>query len=240
MTEDEFSDSLVGQALISYREYMDDLTGFVDQFRTSTNIVVGGVRTLVTIVNRVTNNKDGELPDGPDHPPIFHALAIIGAWSALEAYIADFCRAVMLEDRTLIEDSEDIKALKFTAQDLLFLSEAEKVDSIYRKMQQTVRKGSGVDYFESMLAALDLAGKVPADMQRKILSAQQIRNVWAHHAGKADAHFVKYASVLNFKIGDKVVISDEDTNDYIGTLLYYGLLVTSRWKVKNGLQSLVG
>lgn len=237
MTEDEFNQSLVGQALDSFREYMDDLTGFVSQFRTSTGIVLGGLKAVARIANHLTSNENGELPDGQVNPPIFHALAIIGAWSALEAYVADFCRAVMREDRTLVESSEEIKKLKFSAKDLLFLSEEQKADTIYRKMQLAIRKGSGVEVFESLLGSLQLSGPVPGEIERTILSAQQIRNVWAHHAGKADAHFVQYASVLPFKRGEKVVISDDDTNKYIWTLLVYGLLITNRWRVKNGLPS---
>ncbi|WP_131813143.1 hypothetical protein [Mycolicibacter heraklionensis] len=240
MTEDEFSNSLVGQALNSYRGYMEDLTGFVDQFRTSTNIVVGGARTFVKIINRVTNNEDGDLPEYIEFPPIFHALAIIGAWSALEAFMADFCRAVMLEDRTLIENSKEICALKFLAKEILFHSEEQKVDTIYRRMQQTLRKGTGVEIFESVLTPLKLGGSVPDDIEKRIQSAQQIRNVWAHRAGIADSHFIRSAPLLNFNIGDKVVVSDDDTNEYINTLLIYGLIVTSRWRVQNGLPSIVG
>jgi hypothetical protein len=88
-----------------------------------------------------------------------------------------------------------------------------------------------------MLHYFDLSDSAPKAIKDAVFQAQQIRNVWAHHAGRVDAHFVKYASHLAFRLGDKVTVNVEDTNKYITGVLMYGAIIANRWRERNGSSS---
>ena len=230
MNDDEFEQTPVAQAMRAYTGYMGELMQFTQHHRASSGVVF-------TLVNSIAKAANVNQVDSEQHKPIFHALIIIGAWSALEAYVTDFCKCVIRGQSDVLEESREVRALKVPLTDLL-AGDADKTDRVYEALEKNFGHGQGVGQFESLLKHLKLDGFVPEDIRRAILLAQKVRNVWAHNAGRADAKFIPNSSPLEFKLGDKVAISVEDTYYYISTLFMYGSIITSRWRLQNGLNYL--
>ncbi|MGO8941000.1 MAG: hypothetical protein ACLQLO_29165 [Mycobacterium sp.] len=229
LSEEDFSQSRVGQAVRSFMEYMNGLVGFTNQVRISSSLLYGGIHLLQRLVKQ-------EPVDSARHDPLFHALIIIGAWGALEAYVADVCKAVMQDDPTVLEN-DDIQKLKVSVAEIL-ADHADRPDRVYREMEARFANAQGVDHFENMLKYFDLDASVPKDIKDAVFLAQQIRHVWAHHAGRSDTKFLKYASHLGFQLNEKVAINVEDTTKYLVGIFMYGVILANRWREKNGFDPL--
>ena len=68
------------------------------------------------------------------------------------------------------------------------LIEAVYSDAVRRNNASTdVGKGK----FEKNLEVVGLDGPLPDELSSTIFQAQQIRNIWAHNAGKADRSFLR-------------------------------------------------
>lgn len=226
MDEQGFERTPVGQAFRAYNEYMAELHDFMRSHRVSYAVLFVGAQ----LAPQFTKN----LEDARRHEPLFHALIVIGAWSALEAYVADFCIAVMREQPVLL-DSDEIQSIKVPIAELL-VNDDDKTERVYYALAQNFGRGAGVRRYESILKLLGLSERVPEDIRRAILKAQKIRNVWAHNAGRADSQFLKNSIVPSFELGDKVEIDGHDVNYYVDALRMYGNIITSRWRVGNGLE----
>jgi hypothetical protein len=207
---------------------MTELTLFMRHHIASSGVVIG-------VMNIIAKAAKVDQVDAEQHKPLFHALMIIGAWSALEAYVGDFCKAVMREQPELL-DSDEIQSIKVPLAELLADND-DKVEQVYLALDKNFGRGTGVYRFESVLKHLGLSEPVPGDIRKALLQAQKIRNVWAHNAGRADSQFLKNATVPGFELGDKVAISGDDVKLYAAVLLMYGHIITSRWRVKNGLDA---
>jgi hypothetical protein len=208
---------------------MFELMQFMQHHQASSGIVFG----VATLVAKLAKNED--TIDPSQHQPLFHALGIIGAWSALEAYVADFCKAVMREQPDLI-DSEDIQSIKIPIAEAL-TDDYDKFERVYVALEQNFGQGGGVNRFESVLQRIGLSEQVPKDIKKAVFEAQKIRNVWAHNAGRADTKFLKNGTLPRFEMGDKVAIDRNDTALYVSGLLVYGHIIMSRWRTRNGLDA---
>lgn len=227
VTEDEFSQSLVGQAFTTYLAYLADLTNFLVHVRTTSGIVIGALNIIPMI------KRDLTPIDGKQHDPVLHGLIIIGAWSALEAYVGDFCKAAMQEQPQIL-DTDAIKGIKVPISDLL-ANDSDKPARVLRAIESRFARGRGVGRFEDVLNHLGLGESVPEEIKRQVLVAQKIRNVWSHSAGKADDSFLEGGLFPQFQLGDKVAIDSDNANLNIAALMMYGIIVTNRWRLKLGL-----
>jgi hypothetical protein len=146
------------------------------------------------------------------------------------------CKAVMQDDPTVLEN-EDIQRLKLSVAEIL-ADHADRSDRIYREMAARLARDQGIDRFEGMLRYFDLNASVPKDIKDAVFLAQQIRHVWAHHAGRADTDLLKRASHLGFQLDETVAISVEDTGKYLVGIFMYGVIIANRWREKNGFDLL--
>jgi len=230
VTEDDFNQSLVGRAFFTYVEYLGELTNFLLHFRATSGLVIG-------VLNVIPKLKPELEPiDNKQHHPVLHGLIIIGAWSALEAYVGDFCKAAMQEQPQIL-DTDAIRAIKVPISDLL-ATDSDKPAKILRAIESRFARSRGVGRFEDVLNHLGLSESVPDEIKRQVLMAQKIRNVWSHSAGKADDAFLEGGMFPQFQLGDKVAIGSDDANLNISTLMMYGNIITNRWRIKIGLDPL--
>lgn len=168
-----------------------------------------------------------------------HALILMAAWGALEAFIEDVCIAVLTMKPDLLA-GDSFKNVKMSP-DILLISDASKrmkvvFDEASAK-RQTNLKG-GVGKFESQLGLVGLEGNgdFTPELRKTIACAGQVRNVWAHRAGRADARFIEgWGEDFDLREGDTVQISTPNNNDFIGAIATYGWLVIHRFRFRNGL-----
>jgi hypothetical protein len=225
--EEEFKQSLVGQAFYTYIEYLGELTSLSQYVRGTWGVILKGLNFIGQLGNA------GPPPLDPNqNQRVLHGLITIGAWSALEAYVGDFCKAAMQEQPQIL-DADAIKNIKVPISELL-ATDADKPDRILKAVEEKFARARGVGRFEDVLNVFGLGGTVPLGVKRHILLAQKIRNVWAHNAGKADAQFLEGGFFANHGIGDKVFIDAADTDNHVAAILMYGNVVTNRWRARFG------
>jgi hypothetical protein len=223
VNEQELQQSSAGQAAQSYIDFLKELA--------AVNKQVEIAAPLSGIVNAIERRLTGKPPVGIlRNEPLFRALIIIGAWSALEAYIADFCKAAIKENPPLADDAPTKKLRNR-------LAEAEGDENeIYRVIESYCMNQSApvIERIQLLLEYVGYGGNVADETAEAINGAKHIRNVWAHNAGIADNKFLEYGSKLGFQLGEKVVLNRSDTDYYTTALLKYGTTIMNRWIVAKG------
>ncbi|WP_445278017.1 hypothetical protein, partial [Streptomyces sp. DSM 41033] len=85
-----------------------------------------------------------------------------------------------------------------------------------------------MNQFEDVLAYVSLSGVVPENVKDSVFVAQQVRHVWAHRGGSADAQFVERCPG-RAKIGEKLMMDIAEFSRYMHGLHMYGWIIMSRY-----------
>lgn len=179
-------------------------------------------------------HPDAALIDPSYHRSMMRALPIIAAFSLFESYVEDFVKGVMKMDRHILDDNRILK-MRVRVEDLL-APEEEKLDKVFRAMNEATGRGPGVARYEELLKFVGLSGNAPPDViQDHFHKAQSVRHVWAHNAGIADADFIRRAAHLGFNKGDVVALTSEQTLEYVMSTSTYGMLIANRHRQQCGL-----
>ncbi|MFI6363170.1 hypothetical protein ACIBG0_10520 [Nocardia sp. NPDC050630] len=163
-----------------------------------------------------------ELPS--DGLPLLHATQLIGVWGALESFVGDVFKASIKYRRDLLEG----KAFEKISLPVGLI--AKRADDLYSTIYQRVLPpGSGqIGKLEDVLNMVGLGGPIDPDLRRNLLSAHQIRNVWAHNVGLVDAHFVEQCPYLGYEIGDVVELSADRFGELNQAILDYVTVILGR------------
>ncbi|WP_412030616.1 hypothetical protein [Deinococcus yunweiensis] len=112
------------------------------------------------------------------------------------------------------------------------MSDKEKriyiIEEIYQKNNESRKQGLGK--FEDMLALFELSGPVPRELSDKIFELQNIRNVIAHNSSIADKKFCERCPGLNYKAGQRLVLTHEDFNRHYSAVISYISVITFRFR----------
>lgn len=169
-----------------------------------------------------------------------HAVALMAAWGALEAFIEDVCLGALLDEPALFS-SEPLGKTKIQVASLAG-SQTELMqdilDAAYTAQRSALKSGKGE--FESRLKLVGLDGPVPRELSDELFVVQKLRNLWAHRAGVADRKFVdETPDYFPYRVGDTVDISSSAMNVYLMAILVYGTVVLNRYCAKKGLSEQV-
>ena len=145
----------------------------------------------------------------------------------------DYCVAILRGEPDLL-DAERLEGIKVPITDLLS-SDHEKPVRVYLALKQKLERSSGVTKYEEILKCVGLSAQVPDDISNAVHESQQIRHIWAHRAGRADARFVRAVPHLGFSTGDVVAISNQQARDYVQAVYVYGAVVLNRYRMRQGL-----
>ena len=77
------------------------------------------------------------------------------------------------------------------------------------------------DKFECYLDAVGLTGGFNAEYKKTILALHHLRNCIVHNDSTVDAIFCKQCSWMNYHIGDKIVVKENDYRTYETAVLAY-------------------
>lgn len=154
--------------------------------------------------------------------PLLHAHALVGVWGALEAWIDDACVRWIICAPDLCDWGD--RRLRVAPSELLEADEDHKAQVILAavKSERISAQKLGVEQFESTLKVLGLGGHVPHRISEAIFQMQQIRHIYAHRAGIADATFVeRCGNRLNCVAGERVAVSQSQMSEYAGAAVEY-------------------
>lgn len=122
--------------------------------------------------------------------PTLHAHSLLGIWGAFECLVEDVFKATIKADPSLLS-GEAFAKIKLPL-DILFASDDDRAEAVLSELTRATssEKSVGITQFERILKPINLGGPVPARVKDAVFLAQQIRHVWAHRGGIADATFV--------------------------------------------------
>jgi hypothetical protein len=230
MTDDEWNATAAGRAMYSFEAFVFSI-GLV--------MLVGGtiggrVMSLIGQAMKagLSPRRAGQLDPARD-AAVPAALTVIATWSAFEGWVQDFAKGVMASDPSIME-SQLIQERKYTMSDLLAPAE-EKLDVVYRSIQASLGRKSGVDRYEDLFKILGLSASVPPIIKEKFYAAQMVRHVWVHNAGVADAQFSRKAPHLGYQEGQLVVVTLQQVSEYMSAIITYAMIVANRHRAIHGL-----
>lgn len=161
--------------------------------------------------------------------PILHAHSLLGLWGALECMIEDLFIA-SLETRPKLLANEAFAKVKMPVAMLTVADPHERLRAILAEAARSTNSdlGQGASKFERLLKMVSLDGPVPRVIADAVFSAQQIRNIWAHRGGIADAKFIERCPSMGAAAGSRVDMGQEDFGRYMHGLHMYGVVVLNR------------
>lgn len=154
--------------------------------------------------------------------PIVHSQMVVALWSSMEALIHVFV------GRWLINRPESIlqepwRNLKVKIGDWEGLDQEQKsqylVDALEQNLSSHLKQG--INRFETVFAALGLAGSVEDHVKDAIFEMQQVRNVIVHKRGTADHRFCSACPWLNQQPGQRLLVSHEMAYKYFEAVHKY-------------------
>lgn len=167
---------------------------------------------------------------------IRNGMALVILWSAFESCFKDFCRGVIVQDPSVLQDMTGKKPnIPITE---LFADDSDKATIALRAIENAVGKKAGVDGLEDVLGYLDLSDSTSKVFKDPIYEAQIIRHIWAHRFGIADAKFVADAKHLGYSPGELVTVTTNKVGVYLNALVIYMTIVANRHRAKFGLPPL--
>ncbi|MCT7656830.1 hypothetical protein [Mycobacterium deserti] len=175
------------------------------------------------------------------HYETLYVLTLLASWGAFEAYVEDAAKAGLRARPELLSNTAFDRA-KRKAEELTDADEAQRFEYIIDRVIGSIRDrldADGNGKYEQQLQLAGLGGTVPSDIALALMEGQQVRNVWAHNGGRADAKLLEQAPAIGYAIGDKVTITKVMLGKYLLALNTYATIVVNRYRVQNGYAPLV-
>ncbi|MDX1875544.1 hypothetical protein SBI67_25775 [Mycolicibacterium sp. 120266] len=168
-------------------------------------------------------------------------LTLLASWGAFEAYVEDAAKAALRLRPELLSAPAFDKA-KRKAADLDTADETERFEFVIDRVVGAAHdklEADGGGKYEQQLALAGLDGAVPPNVALALMEGQQVRNVWAHNGGRADAKLLEQAPNIDYEIGETVTITKAMLAKYLLVLNTYSTIIVNRYRIQNGFAPLV-
>ena len=226
-----------GRAYVNFHDFMERVLVLTNMAKSGIGMTSGIGKVLLRLFSKREGQYEREVEkfERLAKDPLIHSMGIMAAWGAFDAFIDDFCKGIMVIDPSILDD-KDIKNKNVKVSHLLAPQEV-KLELVYEAIKASVDTRKIDERVEQILGTLNLtAPQTAPSITAAFVDSYKIRNVWAHSSGRADTKFVKEAGHLGFKLGDEVALTLDDTTHYLGAILYYGLAINNRLRMKHNLE----
>ena len=134
---------------------------------------------------------------------------LMSMWGALEVLVEDLFVA-RISERPGLLDRGEFQKLRIPFAEFLALDEESRLRRLYQLFLANLSTDNriGVQRFEYVLKCLDLPGSVDPDVAEAIFEMHQLRNLYAHQAGRADARFCAGRLGGGYQIGKLVFVHE--------------------------------
>jgi hypothetical protein len=167
-----------------------------------------------------------ELPAGF---PYLLSLAAIRMWSLMESAF-DQLIVYVLRVCPQTRQMTIIQKLKGPLVPFACLSPDEQAEFLLTQLKDEVRANflPGTGRFEAMLKAIGLGGPVHGEVRRALLELSEVRHVFVHRRGEADAKLLERCPWLPFKVGDQVKVREPELRSFFVACVCYVLEIDRR------------
>jgi integrase len=231
--------------------YVEDERDLVELSRVSVELLRAGsstsedlhvaAETLTRAVTAADLVERARSESERDHP-LLHGHSLVAIWSALEVMVSDVIETWLLwwaQARTLADAEVSVPRGQGQPADEWAAAIRLALERKYiQRVNRNPKSPRRLDQYEWMLAAVGLpadAHDQDARMATNLWEMQQIRNVYAHRRGIADARLVHSNRGLPFKVGEQVRIDRSAWADFLVTTVLYADMLTRRMKRALGL-----
>jgi hypothetical protein len=235
-----------------FAEYVEDERDLVELSRVSVEMLRkematsrqlrDAAETLTRAVTAAELVESAEKESRKDHP-LLHGHSIIAIWSALETMVGDVAESWLLwwpPARTCAGTRVSLAPLRGLPPGEWAPGARQALDREYQKLNRKARSPQRLDNYEWLFDAIGLVADARDDdlqMTQNLWEMQQIRNVFAHKRGIADARFVAANKGLPFNVRDEIRIDRDAWADCLVTALLYADVIVRRMKRELGLAS---
>ncbi len=167
-----------------------------------------------------------ELPAGF---PYLFSLAAIRMWSLMESAF-DQLVVYVLRVCPQTRQMAVIQKLKGPLVPFACLPPDEQAEFLLTQLKDEVRANflPGIGRFESMLNAVGLGGPVHDEVRRALLELSEVRHVFVHRRGEADAKLLERCPWLPFKIGDQLKVREPELRSFFVACVCYVIEINRR------------
>ncbi|MDP2182093.1 MAG: hypothetical protein Q8K99_05945 [Actinomycetota bacterium] len=152
--------------------------------------------------------------------------AVITLWAALETWRDDLVVTWLLRVQPeLLGEETDVEP-----------DDLETAARVRLRNWNRELRANGVEVFEHIFAKVGLDGNVPDETAEALLEMRQIRHVYAHGGGRADATFLERCPCFEVAPGELVPVSDSQFTRYVRASRAYTDLVMCRAIASLGIQ----
>ncbi len=160
--------------------------------------------------------------------PLLCGHTIVGLWGAFEAAIEDFLARWITYSPSSLEAIPQLR-LRIPATDFMQANDQERARLLLTELSRNLQADArlGVSRFEELLNRFNLGGNPEDEVKRQVFEMQQVRHIWAHRGGLADAPFKERCPWFDVDIDQQVKVDMKKTGDYGSATIYY---VIDIWK----------
>jgi hypothetical protein len=163
-----------------------------------------------------------------------YVLCLLASWGAFESFVEEMTKAKIRAKPELTSDPAFAKA-PLKAEGLDELERLERVIEMVIQNQKGRLDPKGNGKYEQQLRLAGLEGTVPPDLAVTLMETQQVRNVWAHNGGKADAKLIEQCPHMDVSLAEMVVKTKQRLAKYILAQNTYATIIWNRSRLTLGL-----
>lgn len=160
-----------------------------------------------------------------------YQVASIQLWALVEASVDDLV-ILLLQDEETFEKTELLHDLKGPLIPFARATPEEQVEVIRQRLIQELAAPlkPGVARFETLLSTLGLPGSVPPEVRKALLELAEVRNLFIHRHGRADARLLQTCPWLELTLGEHIDLSPYRYRLYSLSASHYLVALGERWR----------
>ena len=149
------------------------------------------------------------------------AQGLVFLWARLEFLVKQLITALINFDKEFLA-RDSLKSIKIPMAKYFGLSDDEKTGFLVDLIFDNICDNKyGIYKLDCYLDAVGLSGSFNERHKRNIIALHQIRNCIVHNDSIADSRFCENCSWMNYQVGDKLTVNDEDFRSYEKSVLAY-------------------
>ncbi len=169
--------------------------------------------------------------------PRLHAHFLLGIWGAHESLVENIVFSWLCNDSKVWERPEIRKVHISLADYEILTTREDRARYVINQLQKSTKFTSApaIAKMESLLDDIGLGGSLDEELKKKLFELGHIRNAIAHNSSIVDIKLLNNCPWLEYKVGERLLISCRGFTEYKIVLESYGTILLNRVREKLNL-----
>lgn len=161
--------------------------------------------------------------------PIIYGQAVVSLWSLLELCVKDVVATWIKNDQEVLLKDPFLN-MKIKLGEYLALNEDDRNIFLVDLLEKEVSSGikNGINRFETLLKAVEMSGRTPANMNNIFFEFGQIRNALAHRGDRVDLRLSTACPWLDLEVGSELKVNERMYGKYLQASFSYVTILIAR------------